>query len=158
MSKDLQIELISRGLLMHAGHVLVCRSVKHNYVYLPGGHVEFGESAHAALEREFKEETALAVTPGRCLHVHEHIFRQGARLRHEVNVVFHVEHPAFRAAAATPPPPVHSEEKKIAFDWLTPADLRELDFRPRECGEWLLRFLEHPESPPVFWLGSTGSQ
>jgi len=37
----------------------------------PGGGWQFGESIRAALVREFKEETGLAVRVGRFLHLHE---------------------------------------------------------------------------------------
>jgi 8-oxo-dGTP diphosphatase len=39
----------------------------------PGGGIAFGEPAHEALAREFREETGLLVKPGRLLFVNEHI-------------------------------------------------------------------------------------
>jgi ADP-ribose pyrophosphatase YjhB (NUDIX family) len=39
----------------------------------PGGGIAFGEPAHEALVREFREETGLFVKPGRLLFVNEHI-------------------------------------------------------------------------------------
>lgn len=38
----------------------------------PGGGWQFGETLHACLQREFAEETGLAVTAGRFLHLHEY--------------------------------------------------------------------------------------
>jgi ADP-ribose pyrophosphatase YjhB (NUDIX family) len=86
------IEILARGLLIRSGRVLLCRNVDRGYFYLPGGHVEFGEPAHAALEREFLEETGRTVRAGVCLLASEHAFRQGKKDRHELNLVFHVEH------------------------------------------------------------------
>ncbi len=37
----------------------------------PGGGVEFGESIHAALKREYKEETGLSVEVGKLIHINE---------------------------------------------------------------------------------------
>lgn len=37
----------------------------------PGGGVEFGESIHEALKREFKEETGLYVEVGKLIHINE---------------------------------------------------------------------------------------
>src|SRR5262249_44925533 len=39
------IEVIARGVIRRGRFVLACRNVKKGYVYLPGGHVEFGETA-----------------------------------------------------------------------------------------------------------------
>ena len=61
---------------MHGSRVLLCRNVKHGYCYLPGGHVEFGESAAGALAREFLEESGLRVRVGNLALVSE-----GASLR-----------------------------------------------------------------------------
>jgi len=52
--------------------------VKHNmdgqYFYSPpGGAVEFGESMHSALAREFKEETNLEIEIGKQLFISEHL-------------------------------------------------------------------------------------
>ena len=33
-------EIISRGVCVHRGHVLLCRNRKRGNVYLPGGHIE----------------------------------------------------------------------------------------------------------------------
>src|SRR5207244_2488189 len=88
---DLDIEFIARGLCIRNERVLLCKSIKDNYLYLPGGHVDFGESAPTALAREFMEETGTAVQVGPLALIHEHLFRQSGRLRHELNLVFHVE-------------------------------------------------------------------
>lgn len=91
-TRDSHVEFIARGLLIRAGRVLLCRNIAKDYLYLPGGHVEFGEPAAAALEREFLEETGRVVRAGHCLLVSEHAFKQGKKHRHEINLVFHVEH------------------------------------------------------------------
>ena len=59
-----KIELIARGLARRDNDVLLCLNLKGGYAYLPGGHVEFGESAREALEREFVEESGIQVTSG----------------------------------------------------------------------------------------------
>ena len=87
------MEVVARGVLIADGHILLCRNVKHGYSYLPGGHVDPGESAAHALAREFMEEAALPIRVGGPLAVSENVFTQGGVRHHEVNLVFHVEHP-----------------------------------------------------------------
>jgi ADP-ribose pyrophosphatase YjhB (NUDIX family) len=91
VSGDHEIEVIARGCLVHGCHVLLCRNVKHGYCYLPGGHVEFGESAAQAVAREFVEESGLRVRVGELALVSEGAFATKKRWHHEVNLVFHVE-------------------------------------------------------------------
>lgn len=119
------IELIARGVLKSELGILLCQSVKRGYYYLPGGHVEFGEPAADALAREFLEETGLQVTPTRLLGTMEASFTD-SKARHEVNLVFHVEHLSGAISKSQP-----SREAEIAFAWLRPEQLDLVDFRPK---------------------------
>jgi ADP-ribose pyrophosphatase YjhB (NUDIX family) len=134
MTKDpheaLEVEVISRGISIVDGRVLLCKNLKHGYYYLPGGHVEFGETAAAALSREYQEEAGVDIKVGELAFVHEHIFRQGRRVRHELNLVFHVELPSANVA---------SQEDKIAFEWADLASIAERDIRPEAARMWLSR-------------------
>ncbi len=128
------IELIARGVLCQGQELLVCRSVEHRYLYLPGGHVEFGESAHRALEREFLEETGLSVAAGGCSLVAEELFEQNGKPRHEYSLVFHVEHLGTAAELEA----IQSREPEIAFDWIDLAAIGDLDLRPTSIRAWLV--------------------
>ena len=58
------IETIARGVCVRDGKLLVCRAKGAKSCYLPGGHVEFGETGRQALVREMAEETGLAAEAG----------------------------------------------------------------------------------------------
>ncbi|MFI4898354.1 MAG: NUDIX hydrolase [Phycisphaerales bacterium JB059] len=134
-------ELIARGLILQGGRVLLCRNVKHGYHYLPGGHIEFGESAAAALKREIMEEAGLASRIGAPLLVFEQAFEQNGKPHHELTVVFHVEQLADPDEADPHEaglPEVESKEAKLAFDWVELAALPETDLRPIEMKAWLM--------------------
>jgi 8-oxo-dGTP diphosphatase len=117
------IEVIARGLAIRHRSILICRPIDRTYCYLPGGHVEFGESARVALKREFHEEMGLEISPGPCLLVHENSFVQRGEMRHEINLVFHVELDVKH---------VPSKENRIEFEWIQIADLNKHNFLPAE--------------------------
>lgn len=153
-----EIELIARGVLIADGHVLLCRHVAGGYRYLPGGHVEFGEPAHVALARELAEESDVRATVGPLVHADEHVFRQKGRLRHEINLVFHVEqttptispNPTSGSAPGVPPP-VASREAGIAFDWFRADALDDADLRPAYAAEIVRRLASSTQPHPLAW-------
>lgn len=120
------IEFIARAVIVEKGCVLLCQNRKRGYFYLPGGHVEFGESAAQAAARELMEEAGLVIKPRDCLCVQEHMFKQKGKRRHEVNVLLRASIPGTRRSL----PPVRSLEEHIAFSWVAVGDLERIDLRP----------------------------
>lgn len=135
---DLGIEVLARGLVIVGDWALVCRNVAAGYGYLPGGHIEPGEAAAVALRRELLEEAGADWRIGECLVVAENRFVQGGRDRHELNMLFHVEHGLARDGAI-PPPPVLSLETHIAFDWVPRAAFAGADVRPAWMRDLVVR-------------------
>src|SRR5579859_6027483 len=70
-----QIRIRVAGILVKDGQILVVRHEKQGRVYwlLPGGGVEFSETAEEALVREFKEEVGLDIEVGKLVFVHDSI-------------------------------------------------------------------------------------
>lgn len=152
-----EIELIARGLWISGSHVLLCQNTEKGYHYLPGGHVEFGESAGTALEREFLEECGVKVRTGELAMVSEGHFQTKKRWHHEVNLVFHVE-PAggtLKADRRTGLPKVESKEEGIAFRWVDAAAIVDLDVRPEPIKAFLAAGAVHPLHPAgVVWAAA----
>ena len=139
--KHKQIEIIARGALLHDDRLLLCRNRSDGHTFLPGGHVDFGEQARAALAREMREELGVDLVATRFLGAMEACFVQpkarppdrsddnapprdatpAGRHHHEINLVF----------ALSPAPghdsPDHaslrSQEPHIEFIWLTLSEL-----------------------------------
>ncbi len=56
-------EVCVRGVIIRRGKILVCRHKEKKYYFFPGGHIDFGETAEAALLRELKEEDRKKFVP-----------------------------------------------------------------------------------------------
>lgn len=106
------IEILARGVCVKDGFVLLCHTQGANNTYLPGGHVEKGEGAAAALEREMAEECGCCARAGRFLGVVEHGFIQKSRLHFEINLLFFIDIPGFSARR-----PVKAKESHLDFLW-----------------------------------------
>jgi D-glycero-D-manno-heptose 1,7-bisphosphate phosphatase len=131
------IEHIARGLIISqaigTARVLLCQHAKKLYYYLPGGHIEPGETAAIALAREMMEEAGEGVCVHELVHVHEHAFVQKDKVRQEINLT----HRASLAAEGATLRTVQSKEDGIAFAWLTIEELLRADLRPAALRPWI---------------------
>ena len=132
------IEIVVRGVCLSGNCLLVCRNVSRGNVYLPGGHVEWGETSPQALAREWREELGCDCTPGRFLGIIEQ--RYGGTC--ELGLYFLCTAPALDASR-----PVPSAEHHIAFDWLPLADLPHSTLLPSGLRSLLPLWLSAP--PPA---------
>ena len=104
------IETIARGVAILNGKLLLCRAKGAKTSYLPGGHIEFGETGREALVREIREEMGLEATTGRFLGVVENSFMQHGKPHAEINLVYEL-------TFSTPPTNPTSAEDWIEFEW-----------------------------------------
>jgi len=130
-----RIETIARGLWRQGDRVLLCRDLAHGHAYLPGGHVETGETAAEAVRREIEEECGAHVTVGPPLLCWEAMFKQRGVRKHEITLVFHVEH----TGGGPDPDQIVSLEDHIAFEWAAAAELPAAGVLPPEVAEWAAR-------------------
>jgi ADP-ribose pyrophosphatase YjhB (NUDIX family) len=95
---------------------------KNGYWLLPGGGIEFGESAEEALKRELKEELDLDVTKSSFLLVNESI--DPNKHRHLIQLVFLVQ---VRILV----PKLNPKETAISgFGYFTSSEIQKMDLRP----------------------------
>lgn len=69
MYENANVEVIVRGVCVVDGELLLCHGKKVSLTYLPGGHIEFRETARQALVREIKEEMGRDAEAGRFLRL-----------------------------------------------------------------------------------------
>jgi len=126
------IETIVRGVCVVDGKVLLCKPKSGAYTYLPGGHIEFGETGREALVREIREEMGLAAEAGELLGVEECRFEQHGKPHAEINLIFRLTlEPG--SAAAEP----SALEDWIAFEWRDVTDLDNANLLPPEMKKYV---------------------
>ena len=125
------IETIARGVCVRDGKLLLCRAAGGSSTYLPGGHIEFGETGRQALVREVKEELGVESSTGAFLGVVENTFLQHGKPHAEINLVYELELGTgnggledWRVGGLGELPPLNSQEDWIEFEW---CDLNRLD-------------------------------
>ena len=122
------IETIARGVCVRDGKLLLCRAKGGASTYLPGGHIEFGETGRQALVREIREELGLPSKAGAFLGVVENSFMQNGKPHSEINLVYGLE---LEGEA------VRSREDWIEFVWWELGRLGEANLLPAVFAERL---------------------
>lgn len=111
--ENANIETIARGICIKNGKLLVCQPLKGGRCYLPGGHIEFNETARKALEREIAEEMNQTAIASTFLGVTENSFLQNGEPHCEINLYFKLDIPNISEAEAP-----RAAESWIAFQWI----------------------------------------
>lgn len=132
-----EIEIIARGVCIKGGQLLLCHGKGSGHAYLPGGHVEFGETSAESLRREIAEEIGAEASVGDFLGVVENSFRQGGEKRCEINLVFLLDLPTVEGRASPP-----SREPALRFSWHPMASLSGVNLLPAVLKEVLPRWLD----------------
>lgn len=146
MSGYQNIHVLSRAVVIDQGHILVCQTLDLpiSFYFLPGGHVEYGESVENTVLRELREEAGVEAKVKRFLGCLEHSFEPGHNSichNHEYNFIFEVE-----ASALTLQQEIPQLEAHIKLVWLPLANIEEIDFRPQSLRSFLPLWLNQPSS------------
>jgi len=96
MTKKDNIHVLSRAVIIDQEQILLCKTLDlfpSDFYFLPGGHVEHGESTEKALIRELLEEAGCKCKIERFLGCLEYSFEPGLNSlchNHEYNFIFEV--------------------------------------------------------------------
>ena len=143
-----EIEILARGACVKNGRVLVCRNRKHGNVYLPGGHVDWGEDSKRALAREWREELGVPGKAGRFLGVVEQAYVARSGRTCEISLVFEVLCP--RISAEKNPP---SAEDHLEFEWVPLKRLKQAGLLPAAMARQVPAWCAQPAAAADRWSG-----
>lgn len=141
MSRDV-IHVLSRGVVIDQGHILLCKTLDLPvpFYFLPGGHVEHGESVCEALLRELTEETGADCRIKRFLGCLEHSFEPGHNSichNHEYNFIFEIESNTLKRCHEIPRLEAH-----IELVWVPLTQLSSIDFRAEPFKQLVPQWLQ----------------
>jgi 8-oxo-dGTP diphosphatase len=132
-----RIHVLSRAVIFDQGHILLaynpkrdphsCNKLNKRFYYLPGGHVEFQESAQNALLREIQEEIGHTATIEKFLGVIEHAWHTDRACchTHECSFIFKVHMPQIKHNDS-----LSQKEDHVALQWFAIKDLDSIDLQP----------------------------
>ena len=143
-----EIEILARGVCVKNGKVLLCRNRKHGNVYLPGGHVDWGEDSKCAVAREWAEELGVPCRTGRFLGVVEQNYKARSGRTCEISLVFEVRCPKI-SAQANPP----SAEDHLEFVWAPMEELENSGLLPLALARHLPAWCAEPSAAASRWHG-----
>ncbi|HIK15801.1 MAG TPA: NUDIX domain-containing protein [Leptolyngbyaceae cyanobacterium M33_DOE_097] len=140
--KQASIRVVVRGVILVKGFVLVAQCKGATSTFLPGGHVEFGESLPRALAREVLEEIGLYVRVTYYLGAIEHAWFEADRQRHQINHVFAASLPEIEV-----PLSLDSREDHLQFFWVQPTDLAQHNLLPIPMGQLVKQYVMGDRTP-----------
>jgi len=128
-----KIHVQSRAVIIKANHILLCKTVglDPNFYFLPGGHIEHGESAKNAMIRELEEEVGIPFEIQRFLGCLEYSFdpkimKHAKCHTHEYNFIFQ----ANSELLTNPGVSLKQCEDHIEIVWVPLNSLSQIDLKP----------------------------
>ncbi|MBQ2282534.1 MAG: NUDIX domain-containing protein [Kiritimatiellae bacterium] len=141
-TKELTHEVIARGIICHNDKILLCKPVGKARSYLPGGHIDPGETGAQAVLRELIEELGVTAEIVRFLGVAEFSYGEGEDRIDEINLCYELR--VAEWADLEEPPAVPSKESWIEFLWAPLSDLATPGFQPAILRSAISQWLANP--------------
>jgi len=121
-----KFHIIARALILKVNQVLLAHQKGADNTFLPGGHVEFSESAIGALKREIYEELGVDLVIEKFLGCVEADWEDAERSQNfEINLVFKAAINDIDLNS-----PLISREAHLEFFWSPVSDLRKHNLLP----------------------------
>lgn len=137
----MKTEQIVRGIVIYNDKILLCKNLKHGYYFLPGGHIEEGESSEQAFRREMIEEIGKVTENVKHVFEFKNSFRQEEKEYNEVVYVYLTTLQDYEN--------IKSLENHIEFDWISLNDFSTVNFKPKQITDEILNSIEKNKE---FWI------
>ncbi|WP_087016874.1 NUDIX domain-containing protein [Thaumasiovibrio subtropicus] len=121
----MQFHYVTRAIFRSHGHVLVVKEKGSENSFLPGGHIEIGEAAEKALQREFEEECGIKVDIEYFMGAVESQWVEHQSEHHEINLIFSVNSPDVSYPTGIP-----SLEPHLVFQWVPESKIDQVNLLP----------------------------
>ena len=145
------IHILVRGVIIVDDHVLLAHAKDAANTFLPGGHVEVGESLAHALSRELAEELGCASRVANYLGLVEHQWNAGDYRQHELNHLFLASLTGITSTQALP-----SRESHLEFRWARLAELTNHNLLPAPLTGIIQRHAQGKRGP--VWASTLPAQ
>lgn len=141
MSNKDKIHVLSRAAIVDQDKILLCKTLdlEISFYFLPGGHIEHGESAENSLLRELKEETGHICRIKKFLGCLEYSFEPGHSSichNHEYSFIFEAESEYLKSDRE-----ILCPEEHLELVWMPISNLSKIDFRAEALREILPKWL-----------------
>lgn len=120
------IENIVRLIIKKEDKILLCKSNEQGHYYLPGGHVEFGDSLEKTIYKEMEEELALKkddLFDISFKNYLENTYGEGEKMQHEINFIFEAKLKEWIE--------IKSQEDHIDFQWILLEEIDKVNLLPK---------------------------
>ena len=127
IKKNKSLEMIARVIIKRSSKILLCKNIERGIYYLPGGHVEFGDSLEKTIYKEMNEELGFKKTDITNISFKSHleqVFMQEGEKHHELNMIYTAEIPGDIN--------IESKEEHISFDWIDVKDIKNIKLLPEK--------------------------
>ena len=117
-------EIIARGIIIHNSQILLCKNLTEGYYYLPGGHIEKGETSEFALARELGEEIGRKPDKLKFIKQVKNSYQRGDDIFDETFDIYLTTLFDYKD--------IKSKEDWISFGWVSVDDLLKINFKPQK--------------------------
>ena len=145
-SRDVSgVRTAARAVILHEDKILAVRirTEEGEFLVLPGGGQNHGETLTDTVRREVLEELGLKVTPLALLYVREYVGKNHGMYRihghfHQVEAVFHCKCEDFSPIGAGQ----ERDRRQVGFEWLPLANLADYPLSPKGLGGVIAKALK----------------
>lgn len=141
----IQFHNIARALICSQDKVLLARAKHASNTFLPGGHIELGESAEDTIIREINEEAGFNAQIVRFCGAIEHLWPEQTKENHEISLIFLTEIIGLDDSIK-----VHTKEPHLELFWAPISQLKRLNLQPAP----LIELIKNRKDTSSYW-GST---